>query len=102
MGAGVTDSRASHALDTAWRIHGALVDWTGKVDSKASFTVGVESAALAGVITLSASSRCRLLAVRSHTFMGRAMRSTGSVSHCWFSASWQRCTSYGHGYAMTI
>lgn len=41
-------------IDTAWRIHGAITDWTGKVDAKASFALAIESAILAGVITLSA------------------------------------------------
>lgn len=44
-------------LDTAWRIHAAVTDWTGKVDSKASFTLTIESALLAGIVTLSASNR---------------------------------------------
>jgi hypothetical protein len=46
-----------HSLDTAWRIHGALVDWTGKVDSKASFCLAVESALIAIVVNLTAPGR---------------------------------------------
>ena len=42
-------------VDTAWRIHGAVADWTGKVDAKASFALTIESAVLAGIITLSGS-----------------------------------------------
>jgi hypothetical protein len=41
--------------DTAWRIHGALTDWTGKVDAKASFALTLETAVLAGIITLTGS-----------------------------------------------
>ena len=44
-------------VDTAWRIHAALVDWTGKVDTKASFALTLESAVIAGVIALSAPDR---------------------------------------------
>lgn len=45
------------ALDTAWRIHGALVDWTGKVDAKASFAFALESAGLGVIVTLSGKDR---------------------------------------------
>jgi len=45
------------ALDTAWRIHGAIVDWTGKVDAKASFAFALESAGFAMVVTLSGKDR---------------------------------------------
>lgn len=47
----------SKAIDTAWRIHAAQVDWTGKVDAKAAFAFAIESAALATVIGLSATGR---------------------------------------------
>jgi Pycsar effector protein len=40
------------AVENAWRIHAALVDWTGKVDTKASFALAIEAAAVAAVITL--------------------------------------------------
>jgi hypothetical protein len=40
-------------LDQAWRIHAALVDWTGKVDFKASFALTLESALIAGAVVLS-------------------------------------------------
>ncbi|MFW0872021.1 Pycsar system effector family protein [Rhodococcoides corynebacterioides] len=43
--------------DTAWKIHSALTDWTGKVDTKASFALTIESAVLAGVVTLSGNDR---------------------------------------------
>jgi hypothetical protein len=45
------------ALETAWKIHGALVDWTGKVDAKASFAFALESAGLATIVALSAEGR---------------------------------------------
>ncbi len=41
------------AIEDAWRIHAALVDWTSKVDQKASFVLAIESAAVLGVISLS-------------------------------------------------
>ncbi|MGP6175366.1 Pycsar system effector family protein [Corynebacterium sp. A21] len=44
-------------VDTAWKIHAVLVDWTGKVDTKASFALTIESALLAGVVTLSSEGR---------------------------------------------
>ena len=43
------------AEETAWRIHSALADWTGKVDAKASFALTVELAVLAGAVSLSSS-----------------------------------------------
>jgi hypothetical protein len=42
-------------VETAWRIHAALCDWTGKVDTKASFALTIESAVLGGVAALSVS-----------------------------------------------
>jgi len=47
----------STPLDTAWKIHAAQVDWTGKVDSKASFAFTISSAALATTVALSADGR---------------------------------------------
>jgi hypothetical protein len=41
------------ATEHAWRVHAAIVDWTGKVDQKASFALAVESAVLLGVIAAS-------------------------------------------------
>ncbi|MCC9310940.1 DUF5706 domain-containing protein [Kitasatospora sp. RB6PN24] len=41
------------AVSTAWSIHASLADFTGKVDSKASFALTIESAALGGIIALS-------------------------------------------------
>jgi len=40
------------AVSNAWNIHSALTDWTGKVDSKASFALGLETAMFAGLIAL--------------------------------------------------
>lgn len=45
------------AVDNAWKIHAALVEWTGKVDTKASFALTIETALLAGVVTLSGTDR---------------------------------------------
>lgn len=45
------------ALETAWKIHGALVDWTGKVDAKAAFAFALESAGLTTIVALSADGR---------------------------------------------
>ncbi|MFI9154871.1 Pycsar system effector family protein [Streptomyces sp. NPDC053367] len=38
------------AVETAWRIHSALADWTGKVDAKAGFALTLESAALGAMV----------------------------------------------------
>lgn len=47
----------SDPIDTAWKIHAAITDWTGKVDNKASFALAIESALLTAVITLSGQDR---------------------------------------------
>lgn len=44
-------------VDTALRIHAALTDWTGKVDTKASFALTIESAVIVGVVALAADGR---------------------------------------------
>ncbi|MFJ9518957.1 Pycsar system effector family protein [Kitasatospora sp. NPDC101801] len=44
-------------LETAWRIHAVLADWTGKVDGKAAFALSIESAALAGLLAMSGEGR---------------------------------------------
>lgn len=46
------DSRS--AEETAWRIHEAQADWTGKVDAKASFSFGIQAAVIAAVVALTA------------------------------------------------
>lgn len=38
---------------TAWQIYLLVVDWIGKADSKAAFSLSIESAAVAGVIGFS-------------------------------------------------
>ncbi len=48
----MTAPQPPEATETAWRIHAAISDWTRKVDTKASFALGIESAVLAGVVTL--------------------------------------------------
>lgn len=44
-------------IETLWKIHAAQVDWTGRVDAKASFAFGLESAALGLVVALSSPGR---------------------------------------------
>ncbi|MFJ1561474.1 Pycsar system effector family protein [Streptomyces mirabilis] len=43
----------ARAIETAWRIHTELGNWTAKVDAKASFALTLDSAATAGIIALS-------------------------------------------------
>ncbi|MFF3320735.1 Pycsar system effector family protein [Streptomyces sp. NPDC002889] len=43
---------AAEASDTAWRIHAALGEWTARVDTKASFALTLETAALVGIAGL--------------------------------------------------
>ncbi|GAP51901.1 Pycsar system effector family protein [Streptomyces azureus] len=42
-------------VETAWRIHAALADWTGRVDAKAGFALTLESAVLGALVALSGS-----------------------------------------------
>lgn len=42
----------SDPVEAAWRIHSAQVDWTGKVDSKSSFALAIQSAVMAGIVGL--------------------------------------------------
>lgn len=51
----ISDDKA--ALETAWKIHAAIVDWTGKVDAKAAFAFALESAGIGLVINLTAKDR---------------------------------------------
>lgn len=55
----VEDTRTvnSASVDTAWRIHGALVDWTGKVDAKATFAFTIQSAGVVSTVALSGPKR---------------------------------------------
>lgn len=50
-------ARDTTSIDTAWRIHGALVDWTGKVDAKASFAFTIQSAGVVSTVALSGPNR---------------------------------------------
>lgn len=45
------------ALENAWRIHDAQLDWTAKADAKAAFAFGVDSAAIAAVVALFSSDK---------------------------------------------
>jgi hypothetical protein len=36
------------SVDTAWRLHGQLTDWIGRVDTKASFVLALATAGLGG------------------------------------------------------
>lgn len=47
----------AEAIETAWKIHSALADWTGKVDAKASFALAAESAAIVVTVNLSTAGR---------------------------------------------
>ncbi|ACZ84601.1 Pycsar system effector family protein [Streptosporangium roseum] len=44
-------------VENAWKIHQSLSDWTGKVDSKASFALTMESIVLATILGLSGAGR---------------------------------------------
>ncbi|WP_218652411.1 Pycsar system effector family protein [Paenarthrobacter nitroguajacolicus] len=52
-----TGNTDKEALETTWKIHAALVDWTGKVDAKAAFAVALESAGITTIVALSAEGR---------------------------------------------
>ena len=39
-------------LDNAWRLHDAQMDWTGKVDAKAAFSLTIQGALLAAAVSL--------------------------------------------------
>lgn len=41
-------------LDTAWQLHAAQMEWTGKVDAKAGFILSLDTAAIATGVALSA------------------------------------------------
>lgn len=55
--AATRERAVADAVDTAWKIHAAQVDWTGKVDGKAVFAFGIQSAGLGLVVTLSSTDR---------------------------------------------
>jgi len=45
-------SRRDEAIENAWKIHDAQLDWTAKADAKAAFAFGVDSAAIAAIVVL--------------------------------------------------
>lgn len=47
----------AEAVDFAWKIHAAISDWTGKVDTKASFALTIETAAIVATVSLTADGR---------------------------------------------
>lgn len=49
--------RGPSAVETAWRIHTGVAEWTGRVDVKASVLLTLEMAVLVGLVTLTTSSR---------------------------------------------
>ncbi|MFJ3303715.1 Pycsar system effector family protein [Streptomyces sp. NPDC086549] len=49
---GPTPVPRPEAVADAWRIHEALVDWTGKVDTKAAFASSLQTAGLAVAVAL--------------------------------------------------
>jgi hypothetical protein len=59
-------------VDTAWRIHSAIIDWTGKVDAKASFVLAIESAIMIAVIGLTGDNR-RLSHLEGWAFLAFAI-----------------------------
>ncbi|MBB4687399.1 Pycsar system effector family protein [Amycolatopsis jiangsuensis] len=67
-GTSADDEKLRLAIDSAWKIHATLADWTGKVDTKASFCFAVESAALATVTTLATNGR--FFSNREHWLQG--------------------------------
>lgn len=44
-------------IDTAWRIHGTVLEWIARAETKASFALTVESAIIAGVVALTGKGR---------------------------------------------
>ncbi|MFE0457924.1 Pycsar system effector family protein [Kitasatospora sp. NPDC058965] len=69
---------AAGGLDAAWRIHGSLCDWVGRVDVKASLALSLETAALVAITTLTQTMQS------SGTCSER--RQTATVVDLWFSA----------------
>ncbi|MFI6779064.1 Pycsar system effector family protein [Nocardia sp. NPDC050412] len=53
LGAAPQTDRDADPVETAWRIHTAIMDWMGKVDLKASITLTLDFAALGGVLAVS-------------------------------------------------
>ncbi|ARC58391.1 hypothetical protein AS850_14995 [Frondihabitans sp. 762G35] len=44
--------KQERAIDNAWKIHDAQLDWTAKADAKAAFAFGLDSAVIAAVVAL--------------------------------------------------
>ncbi len=57
----------ARAIDSAWKIHGAVVDWTAKVDTKANYTATIESALIVGTVAMHSTGR------RFHDLHGAAV-----------------------------
>jgi hypothetical protein len=51
--AGKSSTAGGAGIEFAWRVHGALDSWTGKVDTKASVALAIESAMFGFAVTLS-------------------------------------------------
>jgi hypothetical protein len=49
--------RHDEAVENAWKIHDAQLDWTAKADAKAAFAFGIDSAAIAAVVVLISTDR---------------------------------------------
>lgn len=47
-----TSTDLPEALENAWRLHDAQMDWTGKVDTKAAFALTLQAALLAAAVAL--------------------------------------------------
>ncbi|WP_258059255.1 Pycsar system effector family protein [Rathayibacter sp. AY1E6] len=47
----------SEAIDLAWKIHSAQMDWTGKVDTKAAFALSIETVAITATVALTSEGR---------------------------------------------
>ena len=52
MDANVTSEGEREAISNAWQIHQAICDWTGQVDTKASFASAIEVAIIGAVVVL--------------------------------------------------
>jgi hypothetical protein len=48
---------AADPLETAWKLHSAIADWTGKADSKASFSLTLQATILAALGVLAGTGR---------------------------------------------
>lgn len=62
-------------VGNAWQIHTALADWTGKVDAKASFVLGLETAVFAALVFLRGDTQ--RLAVLNNMTAGIAFAASG-------------------------